>query len=108
MNNTRFVKENFRWDGMYLNYVTDAKKNAWGEFVARFKYCRRDRVSFQKFLTANFTVEEYFTARKNGGTPVGILKAKGWISPTAIMLQKEKKEAWDAAIVAKPVVIYSV
>ena len=80
--NTRFNKDSFRWDGMYLNYVVDEKTSPWGEFVARFKHNRRDRASFQKFLTGNFTVKEYFDALAANRSPAEILQAKGWISPT--------------------------
>lgn len=77
MNGTPFVKENFYWDGMYLSYY-DPKIR----FVARFKYNRRDRASFQKFLIANFSVQEYFDALLKSQAPAQILKAKGWVSPT--------------------------
>jgi hypothetical protein len=96
MNNTRFAKDNFRWDGMYLNYVTDAKANPWGEFIARFKYDRRDRASFQKFLMANFTVEEYFAARKADLAPAEILRRKGWVSPRVAKM-REIDAAWRKA-----------
>ena len=83
INHTPFIKENFRWDGMYLTYVTDPVTWAPGSrvFIARFKYSKRDRASFQKFLMKNFTVKEYLDAAKTS-TPVAILKSKGWVSPT--------------------------
>jgi hypothetical protein len=84
-NNTAFIKDNFNFDGMYLvygsgQYTKDAR------FVARFKYSRRDKPSFMKFLIANFTVDEYFSALKNDA-PATILEAKGWISPTVAKLR---------------------
>jgi len=80
MNNTPFLKEKFHFDGMYLNYGTGSyTKDA--RFVARFKYSKRDKASFVKFLIANFTVEEYFNALKDEA-PLNVLKAKGWVSPT--------------------------
>lgn len=52
-------------------------------FVARFKYYRPKTAAkaFVKFLTENFTPEEYFAYRKEGLTPVDILKKKGYVSP---------------------------
>lgn len=86
MNGTPFVKENFRWNGMYLWYYDPALAEQFGagreNFVARFKYNRRDRASFQKFLIANFSVEEYFNAMNKLQAPAQILKSKGWVSPT--------------------------
>lgn len=88
MNGTPFVKENFRWDGMFLSYYDPAtaehSRRVTGfsaQFIARFKYNRRDRASFQKFLIANFSVEEYYNARISMA-PAEILKSKGWVSPT--------------------------
>ena len=78
MNNTPFLKEKFHFDGMYLNYGTGYYR---ARFVARFKYNKRDKASFVKFLIANFTVEEYFNALKNEA-PATVLESKGWISPT--------------------------
>ena len=79
-NNTPFIKNLFHFDGMYLNYGSGQyTKDA--RFVARFKYNKRDRSSFVKFLIANFTVDEYFSALKIYA-PSRILTAKGWISPT--------------------------
>lgn len=69
---TNFVKENFDFDGMYLNYG--------GKFIARFKYCRGERSSFQSFLIKNFTVEEYFQQSDAGVAPQNILESKGYIS----------------------------
>ena len=79
-NNTSFIKDLFHFDGMYLNYGSGQyTKDA--RFVARFKYNKRDRASFVKFLIANFTVDEYFSALKIDA-PARILRSKGWVSPT--------------------------
>ena len=79
-NSTRFFKENFHFDGLYLvyglgQYTKDRR------IVARFKYSRRDKASFIKFLIANFTIEEYFNAMDDMA-PGTILESKGWVSPT--------------------------
>jgi hypothetical protein len=86
---TSFNKESFRWDGEYLNYVTNAKKNTWGEFVARFKYNRRDKDSFVNFLVRNFTVEEYFAELAKGISPLPILESKGYLTARAKKTLKE-------------------
>lgn len=72
---TKFVKENFNFDGMYLTYGTDRK------FVARFKYAKDGKGSFVTFLIKNFTVEEYFAQRDANQAPLTILESKGYMSP---------------------------
>jgi hypothetical protein len=94
--NNQFAKENFTYHGGYLAYIVDAAKNPWGEFVARFKYNKRDKASFQKFLMANFTVSEYFAAYKQNRTPYEILRSKGWVSPT-VQRAREIDAAWKKA-----------
>ena len=84
--NTSFNKENFHFDGMYLVYGPYMYSKE-SRFVARFKYSRRDKASFIKFLIANFTVEEYFSALEKQHAPTEILKAKGWVSPTFLKAQ---------------------
>ena len=81
--NASFNKENFHFDGMYLVYGPYMYSKD-SRFVARFKYSRRDKASFIKFLIANFTVEEYFGALEKQHAPTEILKAKGWVSPTVL------------------------
>ena len=76
-----FIKQNFHFDGEYLVYGP-AMYSKDSRFVARFKRNKRDRSSFTKFLMQNFTVEDYFSAREAGDTPVGILRTRGWVSPT--------------------------
>jgi len=93
---TQFKKENFTFDGEYLMYNGDfagAKMMmevhpdahaSWEgklkpEFVARFKYNKRDRASFTKFLIANFTCEEYFFLMKSFNlAPMEVLRGKGY------------------------------
>lgn len=72
---TKFVKEQFNYDGMYLTYGEDRK------FVARFKYAKDGKASFMSFLIKNFSVEEYFVLRDAGEAPLTILEAKGYLSP---------------------------
>lgn len=89
---TRFNKDLFHFDGMYLvygsgQYTKDAR------FIARFKYTKRDKASFIKFLIANFTVEEYLAGMDALKTPYEVLRSKGWESPTA----KESRIAWEKA-----------
>jgi len=63
---------------VYVNHVTDDCYM----FVARFKYARAKSSAnhFVKFLTKNFTPNEYFTLFDLGATPLGILESKGYIS----------------------------
>jgi len=65
----KFDKTLFKYDGMYLTYN--------GEFVARFK--RGGKTEFLNFLVKNFTVEEYFAARKTL-QPVEVLETRGFVS----------------------------
>jgi hypothetical protein len=79
---TRFNKSLLHFDGMYLvygsgQYTKDAR------FIARFKYTKRDKASFIKFLFANFTVEEYLSQMDACQTPYAVLRAKGWESPSS-------------------------
>lgn len=73
---TKFEKAKFS-AGEYLMYGGAA-----GKFVARFKYSRRDRAGFIKFLVENFGVEEYFQMLDGGMPPTKILETKGYISKT--------------------------
>ena len=80
----KFDKSSFHCFGGYLTYGPDQA------FVARFKYSRGDKASFVKFLIANFEVGEYFARLAVGETPVGILRSKGWVSPTVLKLRAEQ------------------
>lgn len=76
---TNFVKDNFHFDGMYLNYKIDGE---WAnrKFVARFKIDAPEHKVFINFITKNFTVEEYFKALDAGFTPVAVAEARGYVS----------------------------
>ena len=96
---TQFKKEEFTWDGEYLMYrgawegaklMMDVDPDAhpsWAgklkpTFVARFKYNKRDKASFLKFLIANFTCEEYFNhMEKYNMGPLEVLIGKGYMTP---------------------------
>jgi len=75
----------FNYQAGYLSYgqyfTTDEK------FVARFKYSaqRKRKAGFLKFLTANFTPEEYFGLLAAGETPVGALNRKGYMTTLSIL-----------------------
>ena len=83
-NETKFTKENFRKDGMYLLYAIGGE---W-KFVARFKYCRVPftMAQFRKELIANHSPAEYFKAHDNGKAPLEILR--------------EANPAWYSKIIA--------
>lgn len=80
---TKFVRDQFQYGGGYLTYGPERK------FVARFKYCARDKAGFMSFLIKNFTVEEYFGAYADGTAPSAILKTKGYVSTTVKRLLKD-------------------
>lgn len=69
---TKFVSSQFQ-GSEFVTYGADRK------FVARFK--RGGRSDFIKFLTKNFTVEEYFTQLDQGVAPLTILESRGYVSP---------------------------
>ena len=86
---TKFIKEQFNWDGEYLSYNMAGLPNGQTrKFVARFKRNKGDRAHFVSFLIKNFSVEEYFRDYDAGGTPVGIMEQKGYVSKT---IQKNLK-----------------
>jgi hypothetical protein len=80
---TKFIKSDFiRSIGSEI-WVTYRFSNDI-KFVARFKHFRPgvNATAFIKFLIANFTVEEYFTALNiKKKAPLQILMDKGYISP---------------------------
>jgi|TARA_R110000737_G_scaffold292782_1_gene299361 hypothetical protein len=106
---TNFVKNNFEFDGMYLNYAgpfagqktydevygTDKihpsrigkKKEA---FIARFKYSTGGMSAFKKFLCNNFTIEEYLDLLDSGLAPITALETKGYISPAIKKMLKKQ------------------
>jgi hypothetical protein len=71
---TKFEKSQFHFFGGYLTYK--------GQFIARFKYQKGDRATFQSFLIKNFTVEEYTAQQTAGLAPATILETKGYVSAT--------------------------
>ena len=91
---TRFNKDQFTWDGMYLMYrgdfagavkMLDAHPKAhpsWeGQnrpaFVARFKYGYKPWKAWVNFLVKNATVEEYMKLEEELH-PAGAMKALGY------------------------------
>lgn len=70
----RFLTANFSYYGGYLTYN--------GKFVARFKYGKKDKPGFVKFLKNNFNVTEYMDRLSAGEAPAKILESKGYISKT--------------------------
>ena len=70
---TKFMKEQFQDDGMYVSYN--------GKFVARFKYARSGKGSFITFLIKNYTVEEYFAELDKGKAPLQIVESKNYLLP---------------------------
>lgn len=90
---TKFVKESFEFDGMYLMYNLGTER----KFVARFKYAKDGKGSFLTFLIKNFTVEEYFAARAENKAPLEILEAKGYVQPHVKKLLKQQGYTPDAA-----------
>ena len=91
---TRFEKEEFTWDGMYLMYrgrhagsvnVDVAHPNchpSWvgkpkPEFIARFKYGYKPWKAWVNFLVKNATVEEYLKLEEEIH-PAGAMKALGY------------------------------
>lgn len=94
---TNFNRKDFSYHGGYLMYEGDCGRftkyyaepchatrlgTAKSEFVARFKYCKKDKPGFLTFLINNFTVEEYFAALEAGYSPAPILEARGYVSAT--------------------------
>ena len=66
---TKFNKELFTWDGMYLTYQ--------GAFIVRFKYGSKPWKSFRNFLVKNFTVEEYLKLAE-ATSPMEAVEVKGY------------------------------
>ena len=78
---SKFDKNSFNFDGMYLTYGSDRK------FVARFK--RGGMSHFRSFLIKNFTVEEYFAKCEAKIAPLTILEEKGYLLPHVAKLMKQ-------------------
>jgi hypothetical protein len=79
---TKFTKENLIGCNGYVFFHKDGRETAYvnREFVARFKYVKRNMGPFMTFLRKNFTVEEYFDRYDAGETPLAIVKSKGYIA----------------------------
>ena len=91
---TRFNKENFEWDGMYLMYngpyngsktMDEVHPNchpSWvgkmkPAFIARFKYGSKPWKSWVNFLVKNVSVEDYIQLSGNT-TPLDAMKTLGF------------------------------
>ena len=91
---TKFNKELFTWDGMYLMYsgeyvgqptMDEVHPNchpSWvgvgkPAFIARFKYGRKPYKSWINFLVKNFTVEEYLNLAE-ATSPLEAVRVKGY------------------------------
>ncbi|MAI04101.1 MAG: hypothetical protein CMA07_00115 [Euryarchaeota archaeon] len=91
---TKFEKDQFTWDGMYLMYrgkhtesvnMEVASPNchpSWvglpkPEFIARFKYGYKPWKAWVNFLVKNATVEQYL-ALSATEHPVGAMRALGY------------------------------
>ena len=67
------------------NITRDGSREIWinnnGQFVARFKYANagKSATHFIKFLTANFTPEEYFGLLETK-PPMTVLGTKGYVA----------------------------
>jgi hypothetical protein len=81
---TKFIKDKFYINGMYVDYNIDGKS----KFVARFKHQPRTKNTFITFLVKNFTVEEYFTRMDAGEAPLTIVMSKGYLPPQIKKLMK--------------------
>ena len=93
---TKFDKNEFSYHGGYLMYHGDYEGCPIVEdgpnvhptrvgtrkalFVARFKYNKKDKAGFMKFLMKNFSVEEYAEMMKEMPAPLSVLKSKGYVS----------------------------
>ena len=91
---TRFEKDHFTWDGMYLMYRGKHTESvnmevarpdchpSWHglprpEFIARFKYGYKPWKAWVNFLVKNATVEQYL-ALSATEHPVGAMRALGY------------------------------
>ncbi len=102
MTTTAFNKDDFSWDGMYLNYqgeqgeVGRKFEDVYGAdkchpsrigtvvpmFIARFKYGSKPYKTWINFICKHFTVEEWFNLADRSGedmTPDAIMKSKGFL-----------------------------
>ncbi len=92
---TKFQKELFQWDGMYLMYKGDYKGSvlmneahpnchpSWigkvkPAFIARFKYGQKPWKSWVKCLVENYTVESYL-AEVKATSPLAAVQKVGYV-----------------------------
>ena len=92
---TAFVKENFKWDGVFLMYAGPYEgQKTYDEvyaadrihpsrigmpleaFIARFKYAPRPKAKWIRELVKNFSVEEYL-ALVEESSPRQAIESKG-------------------------------
>lgn len=81
---TAFTKELLNTDGDYTFFHPKGvyqTPHAEQVFVCRFKYSKRARPSFLRFLIKNITVEEFTTRMDAGESPLGILESHGYQHP---------------------------
>ena len=91
---TAFVKEDFRWDGMYLTYVGNHANHrtmdevrpechpswvgkTYPEFIARFKYGYKPWKAWVNFLVKNVEVERYLWL-EDESNPVDAMRKLGY------------------------------
>ena len=79
---TKFDKELFTWDGMYLMYQGAFEGSRTMEQVSpdchpRFKYGSKPWKSWVNFLVKNFTIEEY-KALSEQTSPMQAMEVKGF------------------------------
>ena len=82
---TNFTKANLETDGDYTFFHPKglySTPRAEQVFVCRFKYSKKDRPSFIRFLIANVTVEEFIARMDAGEGPQPILESHGYIAPS--------------------------
>jgi len=88
-----FNKDLFKWDGLFLLYGSVGNTRV----VARFKRQKSEQTNFRKFLTDNFTVNEYFSKLDEGMSPSKILEEKGYIANYVKKMLKEMGFSADLA-----------
>ena len=88
-----FNKDLFKWDGLFLLYCNVGNTRV----VARFKRQKSEQTNFRKFLTDNFTVDEYFSKLDAGMSPSKILEEKGYIANYLKKMLKEMGFSADLA-----------
>ena len=91
---TKFNKEDFTWDGMYLMYTGEHSQSKYyelpchptrvgtprSEFIARFKYGYKPWKAWVNFLVKHATVEQYMelSTEPKYGSPVKAMVELGY------------------------------